>query len=219
MNLTLDPTTHQYRLDGKIVPLSVTQVIAKAGMGPDYSGVQPHVLERARQRGIHVDYGCDLLDDEDLDWDSVHPAWSGYIKAWEKARQTWGITEVFTQCLIYIPSLQVAGTADVLANAPMPVVIDRKTNTHAHPSSWGLQLAAYTYPDAVVAQKTIGQHHWVLSVHDRWIIQLDGKGKPTRYLCQDPEDYADFAACVAVAKGTANAGDHERLSARKARYE
>ena len=51
--LEFDKTDHQYRLDGRPL-ISVTQLMKKHGLAPDYSGIDPAVLERAAERGTLV---------------------------------------------------------------------------------------------------------------------------------------------------------------------
>jgi hypothetical protein len=87
VKLTIDPQTHVYRVDGRPVA-SVTSIIRDAGIGPDYDGVRPDILERAKARGIHIDLARDFLDQNDLDWDTVHPPWKGYIEAWASRRRS-----------------------------------------------------------------------------------------------------------------------------------
>src|SRR5262249_3605917 len=77
--LEFSPATHEYRVDGALVP-SVTQLLDDAGLTPDYSVVPPNVLQHARERGIHIDLACDLLDADDLDWRSVHPEAFPYVE-------------------------------------------------------------------------------------------------------------------------------------------
>ena len=51
--LEFDKTAHQYKLDGRPL-ISVTQLMKKHGLAPDYSGIDPTVLERAAERGTLV---------------------------------------------------------------------------------------------------------------------------------------------------------------------
>src|SRR5262245_50722706 len=183
MKLTLDPATHVYTLtadDGTVShPLSVTQVISRAGMGTDYGDVRPDILERAKQRGIHVDLACDYLDAGDLDWDSVHPTWLPYVKAWQDAKDRYRFRVIGNQRLYYLPDLHVAGCEDVDAqhlgprggNGNLAISIDRKTSKRRALSQWGLQTSAYARPGALVTD--IGGDTLRHARHRdaRWIIQ------------------------------------------------
>ena len=51
--LEFDKTAHQYKLGGRPL-ISVTQLMKKHGLAPDYSGIDPAVLERAAERGTLV---------------------------------------------------------------------------------------------------------------------------------------------------------------------
>ena len=66
--LSFDPVAHVYRINGGPAVPSVTELLEAAGISPDYSKVNPAVLQHARRRGLHVDLACDLDDADDLDW-------------------------------------------------------------------------------------------------------------------------------------------------------
>lgn len=51
--LEFDVAKHEYRLNGRPL-ISVTQLMKKHGLAPDYSGIDPAVLERAAERGTLV---------------------------------------------------------------------------------------------------------------------------------------------------------------------
>jgi hypothetical protein len=84
MNLLFDVETHSYFVDGRRVP-SVTQRLQAAGLSPDYGGVNPIVLEHARERGIHVEACCQLFSEGTLDEASVHPEAQPYVDAFKRA--------------------------------------------------------------------------------------------------------------------------------------
>src|ERR1700752_2641687 len=75
---------HRYEFDGRAIP-SVTQVLALSGI-TDVSKIPPHILERAATLGTAAHVACELLDQDDLDIDSVDPQITGYVLAYQKFR-------------------------------------------------------------------------------------------------------------------------------------
>ena len=51
--LIFNEDKHEYTLDGKKL-ISVTQLMSKYGLAPDYSNVDPEVLKRKAQRGTLI---------------------------------------------------------------------------------------------------------------------------------------------------------------------
>ena len=75
---------HEYAIDGVLRP-SVTQTLKDAGLTYDQ-----WYTEEARLRGKAVHAACQLLDEDDLDWDSVLPEYRGYVTAWERFKRDSG---------------------------------------------------------------------------------------------------------------------------------
>jgi len=74
VDFTFDAATHTYTAGGVRVP-SVTQVLKLLPLGPDFSRVDPDVLERKRQLGNLVHDACAILDEgDDLDWGALGEA-------------------------------------------------------------------------------------------------------------------------------------------------
>src|SRR2546430_413548 len=84
MSATFSQLGHQYECDGRSIP-SVTQVLSLSGIS-DVSRIPPHILERAAAIGTAVHVACELLDQDDLDLDSVDPLLAGYVLAYQKFR-------------------------------------------------------------------------------------------------------------------------------------
>jgi hypothetical protein len=194
--LDFDPTTHIYRVDGIQMP-SVTQLLDDAGLTPDYSVVAPRVREHARQRGIHVDAACDLLDQEDLDWASVHPECVGYVEGWARFCADEGYEPVCGQVPLYHP-LGYAGTADSIGTLNGQwVVVERKATARMSPL-YGLQTAGYS--QAPYAAPTGGGPlrpvPW--GTPARLGVQLKRDGSYTVVLYEDSEDLAAFLGVVAL---------------------
>jgi hypothetical protein len=194
--LEFDPTTHVYRVDGVQQP-SVTQLLEDAGMTPDYTTVPYRVREHARQRGLHVDAACDLLDEGDLDFSSVHPDCIGYVDAWARFRDEEGYEPACGQVPLYHP-LGYAGTADSLGRLNGEwVVVERKATARMSPL-YGLQLAGYS--QAPYAAPTGGGPlrpvPW--GTPARLGVQLKRDGSYTLVLYEDTEDLAAFLGVVAL---------------------
>ena len=199
--LVFEPANHGYWVDG-ILRESVTQLLDAAGLTPDYSVVQPHVLQHARERGIHVDACCDLIDADDLDWRSVHPEAVPYVEAWMAFKEYEGYTPVAAQIPLYHPVYGYAGTADSIGLLPggRPVIVERKSTTKMAPT-YALQTAGYGLDGLWCAPTGGGELEPVpWGVPARLGVQLlrDGKYRLVPY--DDPEDFAAFLGVVALAR-------------------
>src|SRR6185369_14759422 len=85
------------------------------------------VLDYARQRGEYVDSCCDLFDEDDLDWTTVHPDALAYVQAWAKFREREAFQPIVAQAIVYHADLDYAGTADVYGlHGKVPTIVDRK---------------------------------------------------------------------------------------------
>jgi hypothetical protein len=199
--LAFDPATHTYRVDGAPVT-SVTQYLEDAGLTPDYSVVAPTVLQHARERGIHIDACCDLLDADDLDWRSVHPEAMPYVEAWLAFREHEGFTPIASQVPLYHPTYGYAGTTDVVGVLPgsRPTIVERKTTakmaaTYAlQTAGYGLEGLWYAPPGGGVLSPVPWEHPVRLGVQ----LKRDGSYVLVPY--DDPEDYAAFLGVVALGR-------------------
>jgi len=199
--LAFDPASHTYRVDGAPVP-SVTQLLDDAGLTPDYSVVPPTVLQHARERGIHIDACCDLLDAEDLDWRSVHPEALPYVEAWLAFREHEGFTPVASQVPLYHPTYGYAGTLDVVGLLPgnRPVVVERKS-TAKMAATYALQTAGYALDGMWFAPPGGGVLTPVpWGPPARLGVQLRRDGTYALVPYDDPEDMAAFLGVVALGR-------------------
>jgi hypothetical protein len=199
--LAFEPVAHTYRVDGAPVP-SVTQLLDDAGLTPDYSVVPPAVLQHARERGIHIDACCDLLDADDLDWRSVHPEAVPYVEAWLAFREYEGFTPLASQVPLYHPVYGYAGTADVVGVLPgaRPAIVERKA-TSKMAATYALQTAGYGQegmwyapPGGGVLAPVPWQRPMRLGVQ----LRRDGTYRLVPY--DDPEDLAAFLGVVALGR-------------------
>jgi hypothetical protein len=199
--LSFDPVLHEYRVNGDPVP-SVTQLLDDAGLTPDYSQVPPSVLQHARERGIHVDACCDLLDADDLDWRSVHPEGLPFVEAWLAFREHEGFTPAGSQVPLYHPVYGYCGTADAVGTLPggRPVIVERKT-TAKMATTVALQTAGYGLDGLWYAPPgggVLAPVPWARPV--RLGVQLRRDGSYLLVPYDDPEDLAAFLGVVALGR-------------------
>lgn len=141
--LTFEPETHTYRLDGKVIP-SVTQVLRGAGI--------IHVSDfcTGPERGSLVHHACALLDqgrDEELQALDGLPEILPYLEAWQQFKDDgWpsgeqDFTKIEEPGYITLPCGSVAGTSDRVTGGNY--IFDIKTGAW----QWGydVQLVAYRY--------------------------------------------------------------------------
>jgi hypothetical protein len=196
--LTFEPTNHVYTVDGQIVP-SVTQLLDDAGLTPDYSVINPAVLQHARYRGLHVDLACDLYDEDDLDWSSVHPEALPMVEAWIRFRDDYGYEPVVGQPALYHPELQYAGSADSIGKLNGSwVVVERKATTKMHALA-ALQTAGYGQPGLWAAPPGGGRLRPVpWGTPARLGVQLKRDGSYAVFPFSDAEDMRAFLGVVAL---------------------
>lgn len=137
--LKFEPGSHTYTLDGRKLP-SVTQVLAPLN---DYSMVPADILEAARVFGQHVHEACDLLNRDELDWQTLDTALVPYVSAWRDFLQDTGAVVIASESRVVHAKLGYAGSPDVvLAWGNRTMVPDIKA-TAVVPATVGPQTAAY----------------------------------------------------------------------------
>jgi len=110
MTLTLDPSTHTYRLGATVVP-SVSEILEALGFA-DFAHVDPGVLAEKRALGQRVHLATAYLDKGTLDYASVDPAALPYVQSWRKFRDEFRGEILAIERPIYDPVLHCAGTPD-----------------------------------------------------------------------------------------------------------
>lgn len=137
-DLVFDPQTHTYTLDGKAL-ISVTQLMEKHGLSPNYNGVDEEVLKASAERGT-----------------LIHKEIENYIKKGEI-----GFTDECAEFVSYVRENNiaikgsevtfhndiVAGTCDLVINSEKGylIVADIKTTSTLHKDSVAWQLSLYAY--------------------------------------------------------------------------
>lgn len=195
--IDFDAATHTYRVDGRIVP-SVTQILTRAGLVADYAGISPAVLAYARDRGSHVDACCDLLDADDLDWDSVHPECGGYVRAWQAFRERERFTPSWTQAIVYHDELEYAGMFDAYGKCGNALTLVERKCTSKIAETYAVQTAAYSMPG--IGLVVDGSALLRFTVDRRLVVQLkpDGTYKMQEHTCE--ADFEAFKAACVIAK-------------------
>lgn len=147
---------HAYWLNGKQLP-SVSQVIRAVYPQKSFDGVDPAVIENARERGVLVErYLCEYVRTgavrtDDGERADVLERLDIVIPWWEK-----NMADKAIECQKIVSDGAIAGTADFVFSIPRSGYIDYRVidlkNTASPEKDWPLQGAAYgqLYGDGVV---------------------------------------------------------------------
>lgn len=110
MRVTLNEKDHVYTVDGEIASISVTELLKKHGLAPDYSGVSAATKEKSAKRGKQVHEDLEkVLNTADYEPKTEQ---GKQFKEWVSDNLDCGVGE---QLLAYVQDgLIIAGTADVL---------------------------------------------------------------------------------------------------------
>ena len=180
--LTFDEARHEYRLLGGVVP-SVTQILAPL---VDLSGIPRAVLDAKRQLGQDVHYACQLLDEGDLDEDSVEEQIEPYLQAYKRFKADTGAVVLLNEQRVADPLLLYAGTLDrVMGIKDEKWLVDLKTCIST-PLAVGPQTAAYL--------RALGD----TSVTRRAALRLRPDGTYRLDALTEPNDWSAFMACLTL---------------------
>jgi hypothetical protein len=211
--LTFKADTHQYAIDGVIVP-SVTQILTLGGVDTGtYDAVNPDVLDYARERGEKVDLACDLIDQGALDWSHLREKATmlvPYAEAWQAFRrsepfQPDGPREIdgvaTYQDRVWSKPLAVAGQLDRRGSwkgAPAIVDIKAVSKLFWH---YGIQLAGYTVLWLLGEGVALGapMRKEFAGVR-RKVVHLKKNGQYVVEPYDDPEDLDVFLGALVVAQ-------------------
>jgi hypothetical protein len=158
--------THQYFIDGVEVP-SVTTILKSAGIIDDR-----FYTEAGRERGTAVHLACQLLDEDDLDFDSVAEEISGYLKAYQAFKKDSGFKPLKIEEGVYNRVYQYAGRYDRLGEIDGKIVLmDIKTG--AIPKWVELQLLGY---ETAIVDMGRAFQNFVNPVEELFALQLRENG-------------------------------------------
>ena len=139
---TFTEQTHSYERDGVAIP-SVTQVLTLSGIS-DVSGVPVHILQRAADIGTAVHKATELLEEGDLDLDSLDPATVGFVRAYQlfREQQQWESEYVERRGVCDGPLPYGFCVDRIGTSKDGRFLLDIKTSSKPQPS-WAIQTAAY----------------------------------------------------------------------------
>jgi hypothetical protein len=179
MNLTFDPVSHTYRLDGVEIP-SVTTVLDWAGFSPPYPATGDY-----KARGTAVHTAC-LYYDQGKRF-RVDPRIDGYLASYEIFRKDFPMKWDLMEIQAFHPVLVYAGTLDrgyLGRHRGNMLIVDIKTGEPPK-KRLGLQTAAYAMLHANPPRSA-----------ERMGVQLDKDGG--RYKLHECSDPADFDVWVGL---------------------
>lgn len=133
--ISFDKDTHEYTLDGRKL-ISVTQLMAKHGLAPDYSAVDPEVLRKKAERGTIIHEWIEAYAKTgDEGWSDEAHNFAEHIKA--------NNLKVIGSEFIVHDDI-VAGTCDLLLkDGEKTIIADIKTTYALHKDSVAWQLSIY----------------------------------------------------------------------------
>lgn len=177
--LRFDPEKHLYFFGDRPM-VSVTQALTEANIIDTR-----WYTEEARIRGTAVHKACELLDRDDLVFDSLHPIIRPYVEAYQQFKIDTGFVPDLIEHQVYNEDYFYAGTLDRDGHIGKELVLlDLKTGD---PEPWAaLQLAGY---DGCFKRR-----------RTRMALPLRNTGKygrPVEY--KDPNDFKVFLNAVGVA--------------------
>lgn len=182
---TFDPIEHRYFLDGVEIP-GVTTILKTAGLADHAYG-----FGDAQLRGLHVHQACELLDLNDLDWNSVYRGWLGYVKSYARFKDDQGFLPELIEHQTYHPAFRFAGTMDRRGLLPALLgdrraELDLKTGVEEDWHRW--QTGGY---------KILGQSAW--SQDRRGALYLQEDGSPAKLVWHDDDaDLRVFLSALTI---------------------
>lgn len=185
--LTFDEPTHEYRLDGLVIP-SVTQVLS---VFDSYAGVPANILAEASERGTAVHKATELHDIGTLDYGELSDSLIPYLMAWQKFLEDKKPELITIEGRTYHPTMGYAGTFDreMILDKYLSVV-DIKSCFKMMPST---APQTWAYMNAINAHRKAKSDH----VKRRYGLQLkkDGTYDLVPYR-DDVNDGNDFMAAL-----------------------
>lgn len=152
--VSFDVETHSYMVNGNIAKLSITELLAKHNLAPNYIGVDSEILEKSAERGraIHKDleqvaknaqYVPQTTEGEEL------------VKWLSNVRKNAQITAEKPMGMIW-KNLVLGGTPDLIIQTnEKTIIIDHKTTSVIHKKAVAWQLSLLDY----MAQSNIENYH------------------------------------------------------------
>ena len=165
--LLFDEELHSYTLDGKQL-ISVTQLLEKQKISPEYKFVNKDVLQKAAAKGTLIHKEIELYNKNgDI---GFTPELQDYIDYIENNK----LKCVASECQVYTDYY--AGTFDQLLSTEDGelIICDNKTTSSLHRSSvsWQLSLYAYAYWVMTGVEVKRGQAFWFSKDRGLQVVEI-----------------------------------------------
>ena len=153
--MTFNADTHEYELNGEKY-ISVTQLLKKHGLSPDYSKIPAETLNAAAEKGkiIH--------DEIDRYVKSGEVGFTPELGYFIDLCDDYKLTPTSSEIIVYNTKYKVAGTIDVFGffENNETFIADHKTTStlHTESLSWQLSLYRFLIGDEVPINKAFGTH-------------------------------------------------------------
>lgn len=187
MALFFDDATHQYKLDGLIIP-SVTQIIKDAGL-VNLDWINPGLLAEKADLGTKVHQTTEYYDTDTLNIEELHPILKAYLDGWIKFKEDYKFTPTEIELKLVHSLYKYAGTIDRvgLMNGIL-TLLDIKSGSKQ--KSNAIQTAGYTLLYDQDKKKTE-------QIKKRMVVYLSPEGYKVEPHT-DPNDIAIFHACLTI---------------------
>jgi len=173
-HLTFKPEGHIYKIGERRI-VSVTQILKAVGYS-DFSA--PWFTDEARNRGINLHTCCALVDEDDLDRDSVDDSIRPEVEAYAEWKEKTGFMANLVEKPLYSLPDGSAGTPDVFGSFPSGdwVLIDRKRGQASKATRYQLALYVLLVCEYYMNQAFIG-HMYPFQIK-RYALQGFSTGNP-----------------------------------------
>lgn len=190
-NFAFDPETHTYYLNGKPL-ISVTQLLKKHGLAPDYDHVSEETMEKAADRGklIHKEIE-DYITRGEV---GFTPELVTFIERFKTIGYDFVASEVSVHDDV------IAGTIDLILDTVAPdneeYIIDFKTTSSINFEAVSWQLSLYAYLRSVTAERYFS----VKTKLQEWHFQPDGSLRVIDIPLQPWEEIERLLECERTGK-------------------
>lgn len=188
--LTFDPEAHIYKWNDEIVP-SVTQLLNEFKL-VDFSNVPKDRLEYKRSLGVAVHYAIELMEQDNLDEESLSEEIRPYVNAYKSFREVSGFEPRQTENRMYSKKWRFAGTMDqqgihLSKVGSEQAIIDYKCTWKLY-AACGPQLQGYKI--------LFEENNPGIKIKKLFGLQLKSNGHYELEEFKDPNDKQDFLACL-----------------------
>ena len=162
------------------------------GLAKDYGNVKPEVLEKAAARGTAVHKAIELLNDNDLDWDSLHPEIAPRVGAYQQFVLDSGWRHLHAEQMLY-SHRGFAGQMDEIGMLNKKrTLLDFKSSYEKDQAAWNVQTQAYL--------ELWNENHPEVEINACFALWLNRNGEYELIDTNDREGWAMFEHALAIAK-------------------